>query len=69
MEDVEIFYREATVYVRMEGGFSASVGVKGGVRQGCWMSPMLFNMKEMKTLVGNVCARLKLNGADWEVVT
>ena len=44
------------------------------VKQGCVMSPWLFNifvdgcMREMNAKVGNVDARLKINGMGWAVV-
>ncbi len=59
--------------VKVDGELCDSFGVGVGVRQGCVMSPWLFNifinkcMREMKAKVGKVGARLKLNGVDWSV--
>ncbi len=59
----------------MNGELSESFNVEVGVRQGCVMSPWLFNiymdgcMKEMKCKVGNTGAKLRLNGEVWSVVT
>ncbi len=50
---------EANAYVGVGGKFSENFTVEVGVRQGCVMSPWLFNifmdgcMKEMKYRVGN----------------
>ncbi len=61
--------------MRVGGKFSESFAVEVGVRQGCVMSPWLFNifmdgyMKEMKCNVGNAGAKLRLNGEVWSVVT
>ncbi len=59
--------------MKIDGELSDSFGVGLGVRQGCVMSPWLFNifmdgcMREMKAKVGKVGARMKLNGVDWSV--
>ncbi len=66
------FYREANVCAKVDGELDDfEIGV--GVRQGCVMSPRLFNifmdgcMREMKAKVGNIGGRLKLNGVTWSV--
>ena len=54
---IKAFYRNATACVRVEGELSESFDVEVGVRQGCVMSPWLFNifmdgcMREMKARV------------------
>lgn len=69
---MKAFYKEACV--RVEGELSESFALGVGVRQGCVMSPWLFNifmdgcMREMKAKVGNVGARLRLNEVSWSVV-
>ena len=73
MEGIKAFYREASACVKVDGELSDSFAVEVGVRQGCVMSPWLFNifmdgcMREMKAKVGKIGARLKLNGVDWSV--
>ncbi len=53
------------------GEFSDSFAIEVGVRQGCVMSPGLFNifmdgcMREMKSRVVNAGAKLRLNGEFW----
>ncbi len=53
---------------REEEEFSESFAVEVGVRQGCVMSPWLFNifmdgcMRKMKCKVVNAGAKLRLNG-------
>lgn len=41
---VKIFYRESKVYVRVERVLSEWFQITVGVRQGCVMSPWLFNV-------------------------
>ncbi len=61
--------------MRVGGEFSESFGVEVGGRQGCVMSPWLFNifmdgcMRKMKCKVGNAGAKLRLNGEVWSVLT
>ncbi len=63
LKGIQAFYREANACVRVGGKFSESFAVVG-VRQGCVMSPWLFNifmdgcMKKMKCKVGNTGAKL-----------
>ena len=58
----------------MYGELSESFTIGVGLKQGCVMSPWLFNifmdwcMREMNAKVGNVGTRLKLNGMGWAVV-
>ena len=71
---IKVFYREASACVRVDGVLSESFPTGVGVRQGCVTSPWLFNifmdgcMREMKAKVGNIGARLKMNGNGWAVV-
>ncbi len=57
------------------GKFSESFVVEVGVRQGCVMSPWLFNifidgcMRKMKCKGVKVGAKLRFNDEDWSVVT
>lgn len=51
---IEKIYEETVMAVRTRQGYTDSFKIKKGVRQGCVMSPLLFNMyitdlnKEMK---------------------
>ena len=73
LEGIKDFYRRANVCVKVNGELSDSFDIDVGVRQSCVMSLWLFNifmdgcMREMKAKVGNIGARMKLSGCDWEV--
>ncbi len=73
MEGIKVSYREANGCVKVDGELSDTFAVGVEVKQGCVMSPWLFNIlmdgytREMKAKVGKVGARLKLNGVDWSV--
>ncbi len=62
LEGIKAFCRGANACVKVDGQLSNSFGVRVGVRQGCVMSPWLFNifmdgcMREMKAKVGKVGA-------------
>ncbi len=68
LKGIQASYREANACVKVGGELSDSFVVEVGVRQGCVMSPWLFNifmygcMREMKCKVGNTGAELRLNG-------
>ena len=72
--EVKAFYREASACLSVDGELSDSFLILVRLRQGCVMSPWLFNIfmdgciREMKTKVGNVGARLNINGMGWAVV-
>ena len=63
---VKAFYREGSASVRVNGELCYSIGVR--LRQRCMVSPWLFNIsmdgciREMNAKLGNVGARLKING-------
>ncbi len=67
MKEIKAFYRVANACVKVDGELSDSFAVGVGVRQGCVMSPWLFNifmdgcMREVIAKVGKVGAGLKLN--------
>ncbi len=73
MKRIKAFYGEAVACVKADGDLSNSLAIGVGVRQGCVMSPWSFYifmdgcMREMKAKVGEVGARLILNGVDWAV--
>ncbi len=70
LKGIQAFYRDANACVRVGREFSESFTVDVGVRQGCVMSPWLFNifmegcMRKMKAEVGSAGARLRLDGKD-----
>ncbi len=43
LKGIQAFYRKVNACVRVRGKFSWSFAVEVGVRQGCVMSPWLFN--------------------------
>ncbi len=73
MKGIKAFYREANACVKVYEELSDSFAIGVGVRQGCVMLPLLFNifmdgcMRKMKAEVGKIRARIKLNGVDWSV--
>ncbi len=66
LEGLRSFYENASTFVRVNGELSESFSVEVSVRQGCVMSPRLFNIymdgciKEMKGRVWDLGARLDL---------
>ena len=75
LDGIKAFYKEASACVRVNGEMSESFGIRVGVRQGCVMSPWLFNIfmdsviREMKAKVGKVGARMNVEGERWWLVT
>ena len=69
-----VINREVSACVKMDGGPSDSFVIGVEVRQGCIMSPWLFNifmngcMREIKATAEKIGARLKLNEVGWSVV-
>ncbi len=65
------FYEEASACVKNNGETSAHFEIKVGLRQGCVMSPWLFNiymdgvMREVKGRVGEVEVRMYAEGRKW----
>lgn len=60
--------------VQVNGELSENFGVGVGIRQGCVMSPLLFNvylnscMREMRARVGELVPRLKVRGTEEPLV-
>ena len=75
LNGIKAFYKEASACVRVNGEMSESFDIRVGVRQGCVMSPWLFNIfmdsviREMKAKVGKVGARMNVEGERWWLVT
>ncbi len=74
LEGVRSFYENASASVRVNGELSESFKVKVGVRQGCVMSPWLFNIymdgciREVKGRVQDLGARLNVRGVKQPLV-
>ncbi len=68
MEGIKASYREVNACVKVDGELSDSFASRVGVRQGCVMSPWLFNifmdgcMREVTAKVGKIGAGLQMNG-------
>ncbi len=66
LEGIKSLYENASASVRVNGELSESFNVEVGVRQGCVMSPWLFNIymdgciREMKVRVRDLGARLNV---------
>ncbi len=65
---VKSFYEEASAWVKIRGETSEHFEIKVGLRQGCVMSPWLFNiymdgvMRKVKGKVGKVAVRMYNEG-------
>ncbi len=65
------FYEEASACVKISGETSEHFEIKVGLRQGCVVSPWLFNvymdgvMREMKGRAGEVGVRMYAEGRKW----
>ncbi len=70
LEGIRSFYESANASVRVNGELSENFKVEMGVRQGCVMSPWLFNMymdgciREMKVGVQDLGAKLNVRGVE-----
>jgi len=73
LNGIKSMYEESKACVRVKGQLSAWFEIKSGVRQGCVMSPWLFNvfmdavMKEVRMGTRNIGVRLEVNGNEWRV--
>ncbi len=74
LEGIKSFYENASASVRVNRELSKSFKVKVGVRQGCVMSPWLFNtymdgcIREMKVSVCDLGSRLNVRGVEQPLV-
>ncbi|MCP5003018.1 MAG: hypothetical protein GY941_03575 [Planctomycetes bacterium] len=74
LEGIKAFYKGASACVRVDGRLSETFDISVGVRQGCVMSPWLFNVymdgciREMKARVGDIGVGLQLDGVGWSLV-
>ncbi len=68
---IKSFYEKASACVKISGEISEHFEIKVGLRQGCVMSPWLFNiymdgvMREMKGNVGEVGVGMSAEGRKW----
>ncbi len=68
---IKSFYEKAFACVKISGEISEHFEIKVGLRQGCVMSPWLFNiymdgvMREMKGKVGEVGVGMYAEGRKW----
>ncbi len=74
IEGIRSFYENVSASVRVNGELSESFKVEVGVRQGCVMSPWLFNIyvdgciTEMNVGVQDLDARLNVRGVKQPLV-
>ncbi len=74
LEEIKSFCENASASVQVNGELSESFNVEVGVRQGCIMSPWLFNIymdgciREMKVRVRDLGARLNVRGVEQPLV-
>ena len=75
LRGVKAFYKDASACVRSGGELSELFEIKRGVRQGCVMSPWLFNIymdgviREMKARGGEKGVELEGEGGVWNLAT
>jgi len=75
LSGVKAFYRDASACVKIKGEMSECFKIKAGMRQGCVMSPWLFNLfmdgvvREMKAKVGNVGVEMSIDKSKWKLNT
>ena len=75
LQGIKAFYQGASACVKIEGELSDNFCIKTGVRQGCVMSPWLFNVymdgviREMKAKSGGVGAKMLEDGNEWWMIT
>ncbi len=74
LEGIKSFYENASASVLVNGELSESYNVEVGVRQGCIVSPWLFNIymdgciREMKARVRDLGTRLNVRGVEQPLV-
>ena len=75
LQGIKSFYKGANACVKINGKLSESFCIKTGVRQGCVMSPWLFNVymdgviREMKAKSGVLGAKLMNEESEWRMIT
>ena len=74
MNGIKNIYVNSSAYVRVKMGESERFRIDSGVRQGCIMSPWLFNvymdgvMKEVKVGMGRKGVRFLEDGRQWRLL-
>ena len=75
MNGIKSMYINSLACVRVKGGESECFRINSGVRQGCIMSPWLFNvymdavMKEVKMWMRRRGVRFQEEGREWRLLT